>query len=1234
MTDSTRPAAPDLRRWPGDPDQFADTTLCPACFSRLLGVTCGVCGLRLDVVAATDLLAAGMRVRDAEADRQSIITRMRAEQAAHAAASERSGVGTATRPPLEVPVAAPPPAAPAAPAAPPLPPDEDRAPDVPDSAAGPGATVPTAPRRSGVQVLLLTLGVVLLSVAAMVFLFFAFVVADLEMRSLITAAVSVIVLVLAWFLRARRLPGTAEGVSAVGAVLLVLDAWIIQANGLFGADRIDAAAYWGVALLVVAAVLAGAGVVSRLRLPRLAAAALAPAGVFVGGIAIAPEGEDAMGLWIGGMAVALLGAASRFIRPEPERVIVRTLGFAGGGIALATAAWALPSVGLGTFWSFLAVAGVWTVLLAASPSWAAGASGWRVLASVAVGLSVPLAFVLGIALEGETTASVWLAPGLAALVACAVAAITRIGAVRRDAVPALLAASAIAVVATLPALVIALTGLGNLAADVTGLRAVSAIAPRGLPVEARGSVLALGVAAVALSAVLGLTGRLRRFAAAVIAAAVTTALAAAVLMPTLVAAAIGLILVAAVALAVAAIPPARRLRGAIVVLAAGGIPAAALGWVVGHSATGLWWWVVPSVVALSIAGRVLADRIAGTAAPTVRVLHVVAASLVTLVAAVSYPAWAEASGVPISTPWDAPAFLVAAVATLALGALAAARGLPTDDRVSAGAALFAGAMIGSTWLAVTSFTPWAWAPAVGLAAIGLVWVRSDLGPMSALFAGGVPLAMLFAGAGISVDLDAGNVSIGLAAAILAAAAVALVALPADPLLRRIWGIVAGALTMIAAVVGLSTSEPSGEAWLVLLLLTPVPLLIATLFGDPIGGRSPAVHASWGSLALGVATVWAWPGGRGIDGVETYTLPLAAGLLTSAGLLIWRRAVPETTAAGRTALLATAAAVAVLPTVALAGDSELRTLVLVATGAVLVIAGSFTPDLLRGVPIRRLVVATGWAAATGAAVVRGSAVATGEVSGLHVEFWPVLAFGVGLVAVVLWVRDRVEPLRAAEAGLAASLALAAIPTVLAIAEGVDADLRTAVLLVVLGGAYVLGAATRSRPFAGPVPGWTALAAAVVAGGLALALRTVDPFDLVTIPIGAALVAGGAIRMRRSPEAGSWPALGPGLAVLMVPALIADWTDPSLWRLVALGIVAVAAVVIGAVVRLQAPLLLGAAVLLVHTVAQLWPWITLLYEAVWWWLWLGIAGALLIAIAATYERQMRLARGVIRTIGSLR
>ena len=126
----------------------------------------------------------------------------------------------------------------------------------------------------------------------------------------------------------------------------------------------------------------------------------------------------------------------------------------------------------------------------------------------------------------------------------------------------------------------------------------------------------------------------------------------------------------------------------------------------------------------------------------------------------------------------------------------------------------------------------------------------------------------------------------------------------------------------------------------------------------------------------------------------------------------------------------------------------------------------------------------------------------------------------------------------------------------------------------------------------------------------------------------------VRMARSAGLRSWPALGPGIAVLLVPPLVADFTDPQLWRLILLGVAAALAVVVGAVCRLQAPLLLGGSVLLIHALTQLWPWIRWLYEAVWWWLWLGVAGVILVALAATYERQLRLARGVVRSIVELR
>ena len=74
-------------------------------------------------------------------------------------------------------------------------------------------------------------------------------------------------------------------------------------------------------------------------------------------------------------------------------------------------------------------------------------------------------------------------------------------------------------------------------------------------------------------------------------------------------------------------------------------------------------------------------------------------------------------------------------------------------------------------------------------------------------------------------------------------------------------------------------------------------------------------------------------------------------------------------------------------------------------------------------------------------------------------------------------------------------------------------------------------------------------------------------------------------------------------------------------------------IGAIWRLQAPLVLGSAVLIVHAAAQFWPWVSNLYTvpvvAV-----AGIGGALLIFIAARYERRMQQLRAAFTAVTSLR
>ena len=137
-----------------------------------------------------------------------------------------------------------------------------------------------------------------------------------------------------------------------------------------------------------------------------------------------------------------------------------------------------------------------------------------------------------------------------------------------------------------------------------------------------------------------------------------------------------------------------------------------------------------------------------------------------------------------------------------------------------------------------------------------------------------------------------------------------------------------------------------------------------------------------------------------------------------------------------------------------------------------------------------------------------------------------------------------------------------------------------------------------------------------------------------PVAAGLLTLGANTLRESPEKRSWPMLGPGLALATIPSLLAGLYPAPLWRVTGLGVLAVVLVILGATRRIQAPLVLGSAIAIIHGIAQLWPWITRGHLAVPWWLWAGLAGALLIYIAARYEKQKAALQTAYATIVSLR
>jgi hypothetical protein len=366
------------------------------------------------------------------------------------------------------------------------------------------------------------------------------------------------------------------------------------------------------------------------------------------------------------------------------------------------------------------------------------------------------------------------------------------------------------------------------------------------------------------------------------------------------------------------------------------------------------------------------------------------------------------------------------------------------------------------------------------------------------------------------------------------------------------------------------------------------------------------------------------------------------------------------------VLAAGLAVAVLPSVLAGGDGPLaRPILALALGGALGVVGALLRSQVRWGVLALPACVVGVAAVLGVAGSRivplfaGPAGPTGQL-----EAWliPTALLLVLIGAALVWTTWAAAPRVASEvstdsAGTAPVTSAVAGPArtdrsvwagyglvvaalagvVLAEAPALDyAPLATVrvVLVVWLFAALYLGVfwADESRP--GRLVAWVALGGAAVMILAGWSREVPDPVETVSVPLALALLASGLLHLDRTPAARSWGTLGPGLSVLLLPSLFLDLSYSPLWRVVALGVLAIAVLILGTVRRLQAPFLIGAVVLLVHGVAQLWPWISLAYGAVPWWLWLGVGGVLLIVLAARYEQRIQNLKSVALRISALR
>ncbi|WP_329387743.1 hypothetical protein OG625_31490 [Streptomyces sp. NBC_01351] len=268
----------------------------------------------------------------------------------------------------------------------------------------------------------------------------------------------------------------------------------------------------------------------------------------------------------------------------------------------------------------------------------------------------------------------------------------------------------------------------------------------------------------------------------------------------------------------------------------------------------------------------------------------------------------------------------------------------------------------------------------------------------------------------------------------------------------------------------------------------------------------------------------------------------------------------------------------------------------------------------------------WARAGAAACAVGYAtgllVAAAALTDLAVVWWALWVLAVPAVVAALGPRLGGVRLPAEiAAGAAGALAVA-------LSAGRPGTLA---LVLALLGVVCAGAAVRPDR---RVLGWAAGALFVAATWVRLADSGVSAPEAYTLPVTLPALAVGLLRRRKDPAVSSWTAYGAGLSATLLPSLLAAWGDPDWVRPLLLGVAALAVTLAGAQRRLQAPLLLGGAVLAVVALHELAPYVVQVAGALPRWVPPALAGLLLLAVGATYEKRLRDARRLRDAIGRLR
>ena len=272
----------------------------------------------------------------------------------------------------------------------------------------------------------------------------------------------------------------------------------------------------------------------------------------------------------------------------------------------------------------------------------------------------------------------------------------------------------------------------------------------------------------------------------------------------------------------------------------------------------------------------------------------------------------------------------------------------------------------------------------------------------------------------------------------------------------------------------------------------------------------------------------------------------------------------------------------------------------------------------------------------AAAVAGSVWTWGAIAAVE-ESWVALAAVVVLGLLVLvapfapdrwWRAAQPVPTRAGLEVGAALAALAASVAGLSLAPLGETASWAAVYLTTLGVEVTIVSLQRADRRS---LGWVGGVLLAAASWVRLADLGVHAPEAYTLPSAAALLLVGLLRLRRDPRSSTPTTVAPGISLAVVPSLLWVIVEPTGPRSLLLGLGCLVLVLLGARLGWTAPLVIGSVAGSVLVLRLAAPYVA---DAVPRWVLIGAAGALLLAVGATWERRLDDARQLATYVRALR